>query len=85
MISKWPCYINNFMLLCVLFVNNVHKKAKKSIYKSRNKPNIPYGEILTTLFMRFKNHVIQLYAYSLHCHVITIQMLTIDFTPKQNI
>ena len=32
MISKWPCYINNFMLLRVLFVSNVQKKAKKSIY-----------------------------------------------------
>ena len=41
MICKWPCYINNFMLLRVLFVNNVQKKAMKSIYKSRNKPNIP--------------------------------------------
>ena len=28
------------------------------------------------------NHVIQLYAYSLHGHVTTIQMQSIDFTPK---
>ena len=28
------------------------------------------------------NHVIQLYAYSSHCHVTTIQMQSIDFTPK---
>ena len=31
------------------------------------------------------NHVIQLYAYSLHVHVATIQMQSIGFTPKQNI
>ena len=29
------------------------------------------------------NHAIQLYAYSLHGHVTTIQMQSIDFTPKQ--
>ena len=29
------------------------------------------------------NHVIQLYAYSLHGHVTTIQILPIDFTPDQ--
>ena len=41
MISKWPCYINNLlMLLRVLFVNNVQKRLR-SLYKSRYKPNIP--------------------------------------------
>ena len=40
MLSKWPCHINNFILLRVLFVNNVQKRLK-SLYKSRNKPNIP--------------------------------------------
>ena len=28
------------------------------------------------------NHVTQLYAYALHGHVITIQMKSIEFTPK---
>ena len=40
MISKWPCYINDFMLLRVLFVNNVQERLR-SLYKSRYKPNIP--------------------------------------------
>ena len=40
MISKWPCYINDLMLLCVLFGNNVQKRLR-SLYKSRYKPNIP--------------------------------------------
>ena len=33
MISKWPCYINDFMLLRVLFVNNVQEKLT-SLYIS---------------------------------------------------
>ena len=33
MISKWPCYINDFMLLRVLFVNNVQEKLR-SLYIS---------------------------------------------------
>ena len=31
------------------------------------------------------NHVIKLYAYSLNGHVTTIQMQSIDFTPKTKI
>ena len=34
------------------------------------------------LYLWDLNHVIQLYAYSLHGHVTTIQMQSIDFTPK---
>ena len=33
MISKWPCYINDFMLLRVLFVNNVQERLT-SLYLS---------------------------------------------------
>ena len=33
MISKWPCYINYFMLLRVLFVNNVQERLR-SLYLS---------------------------------------------------
>ena len=33
MISKLPCYINDFMLLRVLFVNNVQKRLR-SLYLS---------------------------------------------------
>ena len=40
MISKWPYYINDLMLLRVLFVNNL-QKSLRSLYKSRYKPNIP--------------------------------------------
>ena len=40
MISKWPCYTNDFMLLRVLFVNNVQERLR-SLYMSRYKPNIP--------------------------------------------
>ena len=42
-ISKWPCYINDFMLLRVLFENNVQERLR-SLYispASRYKPNIP--------------------------------------------
>ena len=28
MISKWPCYKNDFMLLRVLFVNNVQERLR---------------------------------------------------------
>ena len=36
-ISKWPCYMNDLMLLRVLFVNNVQERLR-SLYKSRYKP-----------------------------------------------
>ena len=42
--SKRPCYMNDLMLLRVLFVNNVRERLR-SLYKSRYKPNIP-GRIL---------------------------------------
>ena len=32
-ISKWPCYINDFMLLRGLFVNNVQERLR-SLYLS---------------------------------------------------
>ena len=40
MISKLPRYINDLMLLRVLFVDNVQKRLR-SLHKSRYKPNIP--------------------------------------------
>ena len=33
MISKWPCYINDFMLLRAFFVNNVQERLR-SLYLS---------------------------------------------------
>ena len=40
MISKWPFYINDLIILRVLFVNNVQERLR-SLYKSRYKPNVP--------------------------------------------
>ena len=36
MISKWPCYINDLMLLRVLFVNNVQKGLEDYISPCTN-------------------------------------------------
>ena len=45
MISKWPCYINDFMLLRVLFVNNVQERLR-SLYISPGTNRIFLGKKL---------------------------------------
>ena len=47
-----------------------------------NDYQFPHMEKFLPLYSWDLNHVIQLYAYSLHGHVTTIQMQSIDFTPK---
>ena len=49
MISKWPCYINNFMLLRVLFVNNVQKRLRR-LYISPGTNRIFLGENFSRLY-----------------------------------
>ena len=41
-----------------------------------------YMEKFLPLYSWDFNHMIKIYAYSLHGHVTTIQMQSIDFTPK---
>ena len=49
MISKLPCYINNFMLLRVLFVNNVQKRLR-SLYIGPGTNQIFLGENFSRLY-----------------------------------
>ena len=49
MISKLPCYINEFMLLCVLFVNNVQERLR-SLYLSPGTNRIFLGENFSCVY-----------------------------------
>ena len=49
MIGKWPCYINDFMLLRVLFVNNVQERIR-SLYISPDTNQIFLGENFSRVY-----------------------------------
>ena len=49
MISKWPCYINDIIILRVLFVNNVQERLI-SLYISPGTNRMFLGENFSRLY-----------------------------------
>ena len=49
MISKWPCYINDLIILRVLFVNNVQERLR-SLYISPGTNRMFLGENFSRLY-----------------------------------
>ena len=68
----------NLLDVVLMFISKCHTKS--SIDKLT--PKTRHMEKFLPLYSWDLNHVIQLYAYSLHDHVTTIQMQLMDFTPK---
>ena len=48
-ISKWPCYINDLIILRVLFVNNVQERLR-SLYISPGTNQMFLGENISRLY-----------------------------------
>ena len=59
----------------------LERKIRQKKKQNRNW-KVFYMEKFLPLYSWDLNHVIQSYAFSLHGHVTTIQMQSIDFTPK---